>query len=246
MKKSVIQENLYQFPYHHIPHMDSQGLGARIRGLAWGYEYLCYQHHIKELIEDLHPSSILDVGCGDGYLLGILSGTIKRRAGMDFSEKAIRFAKAFHPEAEFRTGKIPLADEKFDVITAVEVLEHIPDGGREEFLREIVAHCRPGGHVILCVPTENVPLSSKHYRHYDLQTLSALLKRAAIPGRIKRADYVYRESWLVKFYLRLTMNRFWTAEIHILRRWLWKHIWERMRIGSEKDGRRLIIMVAAE
>ena len=244
MKKSDLQEKLYHFPYHHIPHLDSQGNGLRHRELAWGYEYLCYQHHIKNLISGLNPFSVLDLGCGDGHLLGILPGTIKRRVGVDFSESAIRFARAFHPEVEFQTETSPLGDEKFDVVTAVEVLEHIPDRGREEFLREIVSHCRPGGHALLCVPTEKVPLPGKHYRHYGLKTLTGLLSAAGIPGRIARVDYVYRESWLVKSYLKLTLNRLWTAEIRPLRRWIWKHIWEKMRIANEKDGRRLVLLLA--
>lgn len=37
-----IQEEMYRFPYHHIPDFDNEDVGVRFRILDCGLEYLCY------------------------------------------------------------------------------------------------------------------------------------------------------------------------------------------------------------
>ena len=89
-EKQTIQENLYDFPYHYIPQVNEKGAVSRYRFLDWGFEYLCYILHIKDIIESLSPYSVLDVGCGEGRFLGLLSNQIVRKVGVDLSERAIQ------------------------------------------------------------------------------------------------------------------------------------------------------------
>lgn len=113
-----IQDDLYTFPYHHIPHFDNKGIGVRFRTLHRGFEYLCYLRHIREIVQSLVPSSILEIGCSDGRLVGMLDWGIDRRVGIDLSKKAVLFAKAFNPEIEFLSVDARKLKERFDIVLA--------------------------------------------------------------------------------------------------------------------------------
>jgi len=72
MDKFALQDQAYEFPYHHIPYFEpGSGAGIHVRRLRWGLEYLCHLRHLAEVIAGLQVSSVLDVGCGDGRLLGL-------------------------------------------------------------------------------------------------------------------------------------------------------------------------------
>jgi SAM-dependent methyltransferase len=55
---------------------------------------------------------------------------------------------------EGRAEAIPFDDARFDVVVAAEVLEHIPAGGREAALREMLRVLRPGGRMIVTFPAD--------------------------------------------------------------------------------------------
>jgi SAM-dependent methyltransferase len=240
--KFTIQDRQYRFPYHHIPHLDDKGDVVCHRLLTWGFEYMCYLLHIRDLVSDLNPSSILDVGCGDGRLLG-LEATGARKVGADLSERSIQFARAFHPGLDFRVADAAGLDETFDVVLAMEVLEHVPDDRVAGFLRALEARTRPGGHVVVSVPTVVLPLNPKHYRHYDLSLLKDQLDASGVELQVERVQYVYRHPWIMRMYRRVTLNRLWFFELHSLRRLMWRFTWNRLRFATERDGRHLVAVL---
>ena len=78
---------------------------------------------------DVH---ILDIGCGNGKMLGYLQKKTKSHIhGFDYSEEAIRTAQAlFHENAEFREGiigQIEYPEEIFDVIISMDTLYFAAD-----------------------------------------------------------------------------------------------------------------------
>jgi SAM-dependent methyltransferase len=98
-------------------------------------KYGPFSRHLRRLIENLiRPlafKTVLDVGCGQGSLLGELRAQFPhiQPAGMDLSGKAIDLARRRVPEGKFFAGDLtrePLND-KFDLVICSEVLEHIPD-----------------------------------------------------------------------------------------------------------------------
>lgn len=244
--KFALQDKHYEFPYHHIPNFDkTTGAGVRTRTLGWGLEYLCNLKHIKELVESYSPKSVLDVGCGDGRLLGMLSEKIPRRVGIDLSERAIRFAKAFHPEIEFRVTKGADLQETFDLVLAMEVLEHVPDDQISAFLNGLFEHVNAGGHVILSVPTIASPVQTKHYRHYEMTLLRSQLHKAGVSMEISRVEYIFKQNFPLFFGIinKITQNRWWTLEANFLNKLLWRYIWDQHRFATEKNGRHLVTVL---
>jgi SAM-dependent methyltransferase len=242
-EKFVFQDDQYDYPYHHIPYFNRSGRAVRFRILDWGYEYLCYLRHLKEVVEGLQASSVLEVGCGDGRFIGMLAPQIPRRVGVDLSVRAIRFAKAFHPEVEFRAADAATLDETFDVVAAIEVLEHIPDEEISSFLRLLEERATPGGHVVISVPTTVLAVHRKHYRHYDLDLFRRQLAASGADLKIERVDYVYKLRRWFQLFLKFTINRWWMIEFHALSSVTWRYVWTRLRKAGPRTGKHLVVMM---
>ncbi len=60
-----------------------------------------YHFRVKEVVSFIIPesSSVLELGCGDGSLIGSLNAS--KKTGVDFSQAAISKAKEFYPDTEF-------------------------------------------------------------------------------------------------------------------------------------------------
>lgn len=239
MEKSDIQESQYVFPYHYLPHFDRAGIPHRIRHLRWGLEYLCYQRHIKALAESLSPSTVIEVGCGDGYLIGSLDSSIAR-TGVDLSERAIRFACAFHPDVYFAAVDAAQVSGTFDVVLAVEVLEHIPDVALSGFIRTLRDRVKPGGHLIISVPSVVVPVHPKHFRHYTAERLVAQVTEACPELQPIQQQYIYAPPRWLEVVEKITMNRAVAFEWTWLNALIWKYVWTRKRLADANSGRHVV------
>ena len=234
-----IQDDQYQFPYHYIPHLEN-GVGKKFRVNHNGYEYLCYTKHVEEIIKSFSPHSILEVGCGDGRIIGNLN-EIPNRIGVDLSEKAILLAKAFNPEVQFEVIDASEIDEVFDIVFAVEVLEHIPDDNIEHFLKTLADKTKDKGHVIISVPSVVKPLIEKHFRHYDIDLFKHQLEMSGASLEIKNVEYIYWESKFIKRYQRLTHNKYWLFEMNSWQPKIWRHVWKKLRFGTPENGTHLVV-----
>jgi ubiquinone/menaquinone biosynthesis C-methylase UbiE len=94
---------------------------------------------------------ILDAGCGTGTMVIHL-----RRYGAVFGVDMDLEAAHYCLEREVRTvaqgkvGELPFADATFDLVTMLDVLEHIPD--EASALTDAARVLRPGGLLLLAVP----------------------------------------------------------------------------------------------
>jgi SAM-dependent methyltransferase len=101
--------------------------------------------------ELLYPR-ICDLGCGAGWLSGIL-GCFGPTLGVDMSDAGTKAAAERYPYVEFRAADILNWDypkEAFDIVVSQEVLEHVEDQPR----LLSIAHglLRKGGYLILTTP----------------------------------------------------------------------------------------------
>lgn len=113
-----------------------------------------YSTFLQE-IQNLHPDSVLDVGCGEGFTLEKLreKGIGKKLEGVEFLEKAIEIGKKIHPKIPITKGtiyRLPYKDNMFDVVLCTEVLEHLEDP--KKALSELERVCKK--YAVLSVPNE--------------------------------------------------------------------------------------------
>jgi SAM-dependent methyltransferase len=141
-------------------------------------------------------ATILDVGTRFGTFLEELRGlSYTNIRGIDVNPEAIDEGRAAYPNLRDRIevyegGVLPYGDAEFDVVTAFDVLEHVPDTAG--FLSEIRRVLKPGGRFLFQTPNRltNIPweivkqgsLSRWQSYHCSLQTLGSLRRHLAKAG----------------------------------------------------------------
>jgi SAM-dependent methyltransferase len=154
-------------------------------------------------VKDRRPR-ILDVGCGTGANLLMLS-QFGDAEGVDISEDALAFCRERGLEkVKLGAGEaLPYDDGAFDLVTGLDVVEHMDDDLAG--LREMRRVLRPGGRVLLFVPTfmflwgvqDDV---SNHRRRYRLPELRRVLEQAGF--EIERMTYAN-----ITFFLPILLMR---------------------------------------
>ena len=236
--KSDIQESQYDFPYHHLVN-SARGVPSRRKVLKWGFEYLAYTDEIIAIIKNENPSSLLEVGCGDGYIIRkLVDAGVSNCLGVD----AIAFAKAFSTSARFAVKDVASINEVFDVVLLCEVLEHIPDELESEFIQSVFDRVKPGGLLVLSVPSKVRPVHEKHFRHYTRIMLEELFRPFDDASKIS-FKYIFKESALHRYYLRLVENRFWSISIRIFDKIEWWVVKKFLLYGNENNGAHIIAVV---
>jgi ubiquinone biosynthesis O-methyltransferase len=111
---------------------------------------------VYEYLKDKHNLSVLEVGCGYGYLSYALHKSGFNVIGIDISSKAIEFAKknfgSFFYSAEIEDID-EITNEKFNIIIATEVLEHLPKP--DKFLLKCLDLLKSNGCIILTTPNKD-------------------------------------------------------------------------------------------
>jgi len=137
------------------------------------------------------PSSIADIGCGDGSLLSEVSRVYPHAAlyGVDSSGVAIDICQRRIPTGTFSVQDIchdqVHLGRSVDVAINSEVLEHVPDD--EAALRHMAICCR---YLIITVPGGLLDENAQemgHLRHYDESSLKALVERVGLEVRYCRS-----------------------------------------------------------
>lgn len=104
---------------------------------------------IVEIVSDLHPTSLLDVGCGRGFLLNHLADAgLTGLAGVDVYEDVE--SQRFTYKRGDVTEQLPFPDASFECVVAGEIIEHVPDP--DAFLREVRRVLVPGGNLVISTP----------------------------------------------------------------------------------------------
>ena len=244
-EKHVLQEEQYAFPYHYLAQLPVGRAPQIGRVLRWGFEYLSYMSYILDQIRDIAPTSVLDVGCGDGWMLNTLSRRPYLRAGtrlhgIDLSSRALAFARAFGTDVTFSLENIQNIQDRHELVCLIEVLEHIPDVDIASFVRGVANTITDGGYLIVSVPTTVVPTHPKHYRHYDEGLLTEHLDMRTNGLETQSDQRIYRETRAFKLGLRALSNKIYTVSSDALlaRFWSW-HAANTLRAGT-MDGQHLV------
>lgn len=160
--------------------------------------------HILSIAEEEFRSErdkrMLDIGCGNGHLVGEFLKRGYKGVGVDPSESGIRNAQTKYPSARFAALMADdqilrdLGEAPFDLVVMVEVIEHIYDPVKA--VNGVFSAVRPGGLFICSTPyhgyLKNLALAvtnrldyhldpfwvGGHIKFWSLKTLSRLLKEA--------------------------------------------------------------------
>ncbi len=149
----------------------------------------------ERIIADLNikdrQARILDVGCGTGANLEMLA-RFGEAEGVDISADALAFchARGIERVRQGAAEQLPFEDGSFDLVTALDVVEHLDDdaAGLSEMRRVL----RPDGRALLFVPAfmflwgvqDDI---SHHRRRYRLPQLLQTVRAAGF--EIERATY---------------------------------------------------------
>jgi len=105
-------------------------------------------------IRPLEGKSALDVGCGAGLLAEPLARLGAAVTGLDASPELVVAARAHAAgqalEIDYRAGELAELEGRFDLITCMEVIEHVADPAA--FVKELAKRLAPGGLLILSTP----------------------------------------------------------------------------------------------
>ncbi len=118
-----------------------------------------FRQAADELWTAAAPTSVIDVGCGEGVLTAQWAERLGdgRIVGVDLEDPKLRaeWAQRQRPNLEYRAGDagdLPFSDNEFDVAAAIEVLEHVDDP--EATLREMSRVARR--YLLVSVPREPI------------------------------------------------------------------------------------------
>lgn len=159
---------------------------------------------VKPLVAELENPRILDVGCGTGANLEMLS-EFGSAEGVDVSADALAFCQSRGLQA-VKLGeaeRLPYDDSSFDLVTGLDVVEHLDDdlAGLQEMHRVL----RPGGSALFFVPAfmflwgvqDDI---SHHRRRYTLPEFNNLVQRAGF--EVERSSYAN-----ITFFLPILLGR---------------------------------------
>lgn len=147
-----------------------------------------------------NKKTVLDIGCGDGYLLGSLYASWPEPFYMGI-DTAIDESISRHILEQFPSGRckiyrhmnqIPADTEKADLLLLLDVLEHTE--ADESFLGETLLLLKNGGYFLISVPAYPFLFNNHdrwlgHYRRYTSRKLSAMTERAGL--KTVRSGYFF-------------------------------------------------------
>ncbi len=196
LEKELIQEAEYRFPRHWL---------LRKAVLV---SYLRKTELIAAMIAEssLSGGRGLDVGCGDGRGTSEIAknlGPSFQLEGVDFSERAITFARLMAPHLSFNVQsgtELEFDDNTFSLVIAQEVVEHILPTEIPGFFAQLYRVLRPGGKIVITTPSVRHRLPKKHYQHFTAASLEAMLRNAHFTCDQVRGFGWWPRPWLDPFY----------------------------------------------
>lgn len=141
----------------------------------------------------------LDIGCGPGTFIGTLSSE-SASMGVDISPVQIDYAVAHYGgrNKKFKTidpGPLPFEDQSFDLVTLMEIVEHLNEIECQEMLREAIRTLKIGGRILITTPNYSslwplvewlvnrmgeVSYEDQHITHFNRKKLAELINHSGL------------------------------------------------------------------
>lgn len=156
---------------------------------------------VLDVLRRERPSSVVDLGCGDGSLLAAIRPAMPdaRLAGIDLSEPQIEANRLRMPGIEWHAGNLEddrfPAPARFDALTCSEVIEHLADP--VGFLKAAWGMANEGALLIVSTQSGRVGATERtvgHLRHFTAVEMSAMLRDAGWqPLRVWNAGFPFHD-----------------------------------------------------
>jgi 2-polyprenyl-3-methyl-5-hydroxy-6-metoxy-1,4-benzoquinol methylase len=125
------------------------------------------------------------------------------------------------------------------VLTAIEVLEHLPPGKLQEFIRTLHELLKANGVLIITVPSTNVRVRSKHYQHFDISLLRELLHDYF---EIDTHYFLNKVGFRRKIIHNLLSNSVFILNAKNMLNSLYRYYVRKLLIADEKDAQRICVL----
>ncbi|MBM3791851.1 MAG: class I SAM-dependent methyltransferase [Acidobacteria bacterium] len=165
------------------------------RGMARITEAILGRHFASK-----GTATILDAGCGTGKMLEVLRRfSVNGPVGFDFSKQAVRYSKRRGEPGIVQASviHIPFPASSFDLVTSLDVLCQLPEGGDLQALREFHRVLGAGGKLFVRLPAYQW-LYAGHDRHsLTLQRYT----RSQLVSRLDAAGFAIIQVSYANFFL---------------------------------------------
>ncbi len=147
-----------------------------------------------QIVRDVNPQSALDAGCAMGFLVEALRNRNVETFGIDISEFAITHA---HPSIQLycRVGSVTEPfPRSYDLITCIEVLEHLPPRDAELAVSNLCAHTSD-------VLFSSTPFDYREATHFNVHPPEHWAELFARCGFFRDVDFdaSFITPWAVRF-----------------------------------------------
>jgi 2-polyprenyl-3-methyl-5-hydroxy-6-metoxy-1,4-benzoquinol methylase len=136
-----------------------------------------FDWHLRRAVGGTPPPSaaglkVLEIGFGNGSFMGWAKARGHRVVGVDISTELVARAAAAGFEAH-QSLDGPAPDQRFDLVVALDVMEHIPSDHSAAWLRGLRDRLAPQGRVLLRFPNAESPFG-QWYQNGDITHIQAL------------------------------------------------------------------------
>jgi SAM-dependent methyltransferase len=144
---------------------------------------------------------LIDIGCGNGSALSNLSAAMPdwRLYGTELSDAAKPGLQRLPNFVELYTQPMTEIAERFDIVTMIHSLEHMPDPLAS--LREVAQLLGDGGRLFVEIPNVDTSpfdlLIADHMLHFSPEHLAYLASRAGLSVSVLRDDVLPKEITLL-------------------------------------------------
>lgn len=176
----------------------------------------------REVSNASQRNRVLDIGCGDAYLIAQIQSLCTEVRGIDSEAQAVALANDIlqnHPHCKVVQGDcyhLPFDDDYFDIVLCTDVIEHLTDP--QSCLREIRRVLNDKGILVMTTPKfrPDRKWDERHEKEYTSQELEKMLSQQFVDVRMSyfwplRWSNLYRSQigWrLCKYIGRLGWNPF--------------------------------------
>jgi 2-polyprenyl-3-methyl-5-hydroxy-6-metoxy-1,4-benzoquinol methylase len=175
---------------------------------------------------------LLEVGCGDGYLLAAAERRGFEVVGVEYSGHAARRARAGLARGQVLAGELAQVDlpsETFDVCILADVIEHVRDP--RSFLATVRERLKPGGCLLIATPSTDswsarlmrrrwMEFKPEHMSYFSRRTLESLLSQTGFQRSQILPGYKIVSLHYVKAHFESYPVPRWTSLVRFAFGWL--------------------------